>query len=348
MNGYGSYAMFRRIAAAALILSVAAILLVSLWPQLFGLQRMPLVLHVVSFRTLVAGVAAGLIVILIVGAAFSRAFRGLATSLIVMLVVFVLATAAVLSTRGFGDHTHLTAENEESADLTVLTWNTHGPATTPEQIAELALETGADIVVLPETTLETTTQTAVLMRAGGQPMWAHTLAYDQISPARSTSLLTSATLGEYDYDRVAVTTAVLPSLVATPRDGAGPTIIAVHPVAPMQGQLENWPRDLQILADLCTGENIIMAGDFNATVDHMTGMGTGPNTTLGACTSTAMASKTGALGTWPTWLPAILSTPIDHIMATDDWAEVDAEVIESRDDSGSDHRPVVARLKRVR
>jgi endonuclease/exonuclease/phosphatase (EEP) superfamily protein YafD len=336
--------MIRRILAAIVILGVAALLLVVAWPQLFGLQRTSLIAHAVSLRALASAVAVGLLLLVIVVATVGRGFRSMAASLSVMLIAFVLVNAAVLSTRGFGSDP---VTDEEASELTVLTWNTLGPATTPDAVAELALETGADIVVLPETTLETATQTAVLMRDGGQPMWANTLAYDQISPARSTSLLTSAELGEYDYDSLAESTAVLPTMVATPRDGDGPTIVAVHAVAPLLEQFGNWKNDLALLADFCGEGNVIMAGDFNATIDHMTGLGAEPGKTLGACTDAAMSTGDAAVGTWPTRLPAILGAPIDHVMATSDWTVTGFEVIQSLDDNGSDHRPVVARLTRA-
>lgn len=336
--------MIRRILAAVVILGVAAVLLVSAWPQLLGLQRTPLVAHAVSLRALASCVAVGLLLLVVVVATVGRGFRSMAASLSVMLIAFVLVNAAVLSTRGFGGDP---VSGEQASGLTVLTWNTLGPATTPGAVAELALKTGADIVVLPETTLETATQVAVLMRDGGQPMWANTLAYDQISPARSTSLLTSAELGEYDYDGLAPSTAVLPTMVATPRNGTGPTIVAVHAVAPTLGQFDNWRNDLDLLAAFCTGENVIMAGDFNATIDHMTGLGSEPGKTLGACTDAALSTGNAALGTWPTRLPAILGAPIDHVMATSDWTATSVEVIQSLDDNGSDHRPVVAQLTKA-
>jgi endonuclease/exonuclease/phosphatase (EEP) superfamily protein YafD len=339
--------MFRRLLAAVFILVVAGALLAAAWPALLGLQRTPLVAHAVSFRALASCIAVGLLLLVVVTATLSRGFRSMAASMGVMLIVFVLINAAVLSTRGFGGDQPTTSQASDNAsELTVLSWNTLGPATAPEDIAELALSTGADIVVLPETILENATQVAVLMREGGNPMWAHTLAYDQISPARSTSVLTSAALGEYDYDSLAETTAVLPTVVATPRDGDGPTIVAVHAVAPLLEQIDNWKADLTLLAEFCTGDNVIMAGDFNATIDHMTGLGAEPGKSLGECTDTATATGNGALGTWPTRLPAILGAPIDHVMATSDWTVTGMEVITSLDDNGSDHRPIVARLSR--
>src|SRR5690554_4848769 len=330
--------MIRRLLAAVLILVVAAVLLVAAWPQLFGLHRTPLVAHAVSLRSLASVVAIGLLLLVVVVATLSRGFRSMAASLSVLLIAFVLINAAVLSTRGFSGDEVAKSETAsgEASELTVLTWNTLGPATTPEAIADLALETGADIVTLPETTIETATQAAVLMREGGQPMWANTLAYDRISPARSTSLLTSAELGQYDYDSLAPSTAVLPTMVATPRSGTGPTIVAVHAVAPLTSQFDNWKRDLNLLAEFCTGENLVMAGDFNATIDHMTGLGAEAGKTLGECTDSAMLAGSAAVGTWPTQLPALLGAPIDHIMATSDWAVESVEVIQTLDNSGSD------------
>lgn len=341
--------MIRRLLAAVFILALAGLLLVAAWPQLFGLQRTPLVAHAVSLRALVSSIAIGLLLLVVVAATLSRGFRSMAASLSVLLIAFVLVNAAVLSTRGFGGDplTNDETDEQQGSELTVLTWNTLGPATTPEAIAELALSTEADIVSLPETTIETATQAAVLMREGGQPMWVNTLAYDLISPARSTSLLTSEELGQYDYDSLAPSTAVLPTMVASPRNGVGPTIVAVHAVAPLTGQFDNWKRDLNMLADFCTGENVIMAGDFNATIDHMTGLGSGPGKTLGDCTDSAMAAGSAALGSWPTRLPAILGAPIDHVMATSDWTVTGVEVIQSLDESGSDHRPIAAQLRRA-
>ncbi|HEU4806726.1 MAG TPA: endonuclease/exonuclease/phosphatase family protein [Homoserinimonas sp.] len=337
--------MIRRLAAAVFTLGVAAVLLVAAWPQLFALQRTPLVAHAASLRGLASCVMIGLLLLVVVTSTLNRGFRSMAASLGVMLIAFVLVNAAVLSTRGFGGDSLGTQRAPEGAsEVTVLAWNTLGPATSAEDVAALALEAEADIVVLPETILETATQVAVLMREGGSPMWARTLSYDQVSPALSTSLLTSAELGEYDYDSLAETTAVLPTVVATSRDGSGPTIVAVHAVAPMLNQFENWKRDLNLLAGFCSGENVIMAGDFNATIDHMTGLGAEPGKTLGECTDAAMAAGSAAIGTWPTRLPALLGAPIDHVMATSDWTVLGTEVIQSLDDNGSDHRPIVARL----
>ncbi len=49
----------------------------------------------------------------------------------------------------------------------------------------------------------------------------------------------------------------------------------------------------------------------------------------------------GGVGTWSTAWPALLGTPIDHIMATDRWEATGSVVLGSLDASGSDHRPLI-------
>lgn len=340
--------MFRRLLAALLILAVAAVLLVTAWPQLFGLQRAIGVAQAVSLRGLGMAVAAALVLVLLILALIARPFRSLATSFVVLLLAFVAVNGVVLVSRGLGT----APSSSASSELTVLSWNTLGPATTPEQIADLALSQKADVVVLPETREQDAVATAVLMRASGSPMWVLTQAYDQISPARSTALLISVKLGEYQFDDSVKTTAVLPTVVATPVNGEGPTIVAVHAVAPMPDQMDNWRGDLEALAAVCSGGNIVMAGDFNATVDHFSGLGREgstpnpdePSARLGECTDAAAITNSAALGTWPTALPPLLGAPIDHVMIGDDWRVDGFELLDDHDDAGSDHRPIVARL----
>lgn len=333
--------MIRRVLAAAVLVVAALSLLVAAWPQLFGLQQTAIVAQVVSLRGLaiacaLLGVAAALFVALL-----SKAFRRFCASLGLVLLVFAALSAAVLATRGFGDTSF---QKMSAADVTVLSWNTLGDAPGAEAIAKLALDTGADVVSLPETTSETAIAVAQLMKAGGRPMWVHSQHYDLISKARSTSLLTSVELGEYAVDTDHRTTNVLPTVVAVPVDGSGPTIIAVHAVAPIPNQLNHWKLDLRWLADACNGKNTIMAGDFNSTIDHLSGLGTKPGAALGNCFDAAQSTKNAAVGTWPTALPALLGAPIDHVMATSGWRVTGMRVIESQDASGSDHRPIMVQL----
>lgn len=344
--------MIRKIAAAVLTLGLAGTLLVAVWPQLFGLELVPGVAHIVSLRAVAAvGALAGLIAVLLVALVIPP-FRRLGASLSVLLLLFIAATGAVLATRGFGSSdpgavTAVQAADTAVDDLTVLTWNTLGDAPGAAEIARLALETSADIVSLPETTRETAIEVALAMKGEGRPMWVHTLALDEISKARSTSLLTSVDLGTYSRDTSKGSTSVVPSVIVTSDDGTGPTIVAAHPVAPITGYFDAWREDLEWVKGACTGENIIIAGDFNSTIDHYGQLANAPGRTIGDCIDAAQATGTAAVGTWPTDVAPLLGTPIDHIMATDNWTATHVRVILDRDGLGSDHRPIVATLRRT-
>lgn len=346
-------AMIRRLLAAATILLVAALLLVAAWPQLFGLERTVGVAQLVSLRGSAALVAGVGVVALLLIALVSRRARRLAGTLALLLLVFVGVSAAVLATRGA---TPAGFQTKASGDLTVVSWNTLGDAPGAAGIAELALDQKADVIALPETSAETAAAVQGLLRQSGMPMQLLFLSYDKVAKAHTTSLLVSTKLGEYRLDHGQGSTATLPSVLAVPVDGSGPTIIAAHPVAPVPGEMANWRSGLDWLAARCgvtagVGDGVIMAGDFNSTLDHYAGLtATTPHGEgdLGVCRDGARAEKSAAVGTWPTSLPAAMGAPIDHVMATDGWTFVGFRVIGTEDGAGSDHRPIVAQLRPAR
>ena len=329
-----------RLLAAALLVIAAGALAVLAWPQLFGLATAPIAAQVVALRAPIAAFGLAAVVALTLLALVSSRGRRFLASLALVVLVFCAVNVVVLSTRGFGNGAF---ETTGDADITVLAWNTLGDAPSPELIAQLALESGADVIALPETTRATALEAARLMTAAGVPMAHFTTAYDEVSKARSTSLLISVDLGEYAVDETAVTTATLPSLVATPVDGTGPVIVAVHVVAPVPGEMANWRGDLAWLAGRCAGGDVILAGDFNSTLDHYGELGTDGGT-LGTCTDAALTTDNAAVGTWPTSVPALLGAPIDHVMASEHWRFSGMRVVQSHDGYGSDHRPVLVQL----
>ena len=212
-----------------------------------------------------------------------------------------------------------------------------------------AVAMDADIVALPETTIETGEQVALAMRELGHRMWAHH-AEDPSTEwdAGSTTLLISPELGDYAVIESSLdgssNTSTVPSAVAMPVSGDGPIVVAAHAVAPRPSYMQSWRDDLQWLADQCGDGNVIMAGDFNATVDHMTGLGVDGGT-LGHCADAAVETGNGALGTWSSQVPAILGAPIDHVMATSHWRATGSLVLRALDDSGSDHRPLIVQYE---
>jgi len=338
--------MLPRILGWAIVLGTVAVAAVLLWPQAFGLQNQWVAAHVVALRgaAAAAGIAAAGAVALL---ALPRRTRRFGIAMAVVLAVFAAGNVAIIAARGTTGTSAADAAADE-ASVTVLSWNTLGEVPEAATIAGLALSEGADVVVLPETTDPLGEAVAIAMREGGRPMWVHTLAYDDIAKARSTTLLISPDLGEYEVVSAEApgppgNTNTLPSVVADPVDGDGPRIVAVHAVAPIRWEFRNWRSDLDWLAEQCSGENVIMAGDFNATLDHFAGRGIDGGD-LGRCRDAAVAGGAGGLGTWPTDLPELLGSPIDHVMATPGWRVDAVRVVGEVDGSGSDHRPIVATL----
>jgi endonuclease/exonuclease/phosphatase (EEP) superfamily protein YafD len=345
--------MIRRILAAATVVLLAAALLIAAWPQLVGLERQFGIAQIVSLRGLAALVAGVGVVALLLIALVSRRTRRLAATLALLLLVFAGVNAAVLATRGA---TPAGFQTKAAHDLTVLSWNTLGDAPGAAEIARLAVAQRADIVALPETSEATARAVRDAMTGAGIPMQLLTLSYDQVAKAKTTALLISTTLGTYRRDDTQGSTKTLPSVLAVPADGSGPTIVAAHPVAPVEGEMSNWRSGLEWLAARCGvsasasggGAGTIMAGDLNSTLDHYAGLAAASASRqgdLGACHDGARARNSAAVGSWPTSLPSSLGAPIDHVMASDGWTFVGFRVIGTEDGAGSDHRPVVAQLR---
>jgi endonuclease/exonuclease/phosphatase (EEP) superfamily protein YafD len=329
----------------AVVCAIAAAVLT--WPAFFRVERTFPIAQIVSFRGVVAVAFAVLLVVALL-LAIARPVRGFALTLAVIAAVAMVVNVAIVLTRGLGTET-LPAKTD--ASIRVMTWNTAGPATSPGNIAQIAVAMDADIVTLPETTIETGEQVAIAMRELGHPMWAHH-AVDPSTEwdAGSTTLLISPDLGDYaviesSQDGTSNTSTV-PSAVAMPVSGDGPIVVAAHAVAPRQSYMQEWRDDLQWLADQCAVDNVIMAGDFNATIDHMSGLGIDGGT-LGRCHDGAAETGNGGVGTWSTEIPAMMGTPIDHVMASGVWKPTGSLVLRSLDGSGSDHRPLIVQFEQA-
>lgn len=328
----------------AVLCAIAAAVLT--WPSFFRVERYFPVAQIVSFRGLVCLAFAIAAVVLLVFS-LARPLRALSLTLAAVAGAAAIANGAIIMSRG-GMGTEALPAKTDSA-IRVMTWNTAGPATPPGTIAKIAVAMDADIVALPETTIETGEEVAVIMRELGHRMWAHH-AEDPSTEwdAGSTTLLISPDLGDYAVIESSIdgtsNTSTVPSAVAMPTDGQGPIVVAAHAVAPRPSYMQEWRDDLQWLADQCSTASVIMAGDFNATVDHMADLGIDGGD-LGLCRDTAVQTGNGAIGTWSAAIPALLGTPIDHVMTSSHWEATGSLVLRSTDDSGSDHRPYIVQLE---
>ncbi len=121
--------------------------------------------------------------------------------------------------------------------------------------------------------------------------------------------------------------------------GARIGLVAVHPIAPARWRsMPVWRRELRALPPAGRDRLRVLAGDFNATLDHRELrrlLGTGYRDA---------ADRAGA-GLRPTW-PADRRFPpgvtIDHVLAD---ARVGVRSVRVIDLPGSDHRAVVAELR---
>ncbi|WP_238439463.1 endonuclease/exonuclease/phosphatase family protein [Microbacterium sp. JZ31] len=314
----------------ATLLVGAPIALLFSWPQALGAQTAPLIAHALSFRALLA-IGFGVSAAIAAAVALVRRRWGLAAGLALVLGAASLANGAVLLARG-------SSTSLPESELTVVTWNTYGTATA-ETIARLVRETGADVISLPETHAETAAEVARIVSLEGRAMNADTAHGATGYSEMPTSLLVADELGEYRMDAASGSTPALPSAVWVPVDGSGPTLVAAHPIPPLPGSIGDWRAGMEWIEERCADPEVILAGDLNATVDHLSAH-------LGACRDAATEAGGGAVGSWPSFAPSWMGSPIDHVLAGPAWDVRGAAVLTTFDDAGSDHRPVVAVLSR--
>ncbi|MDN3495478.1 endonuclease/exonuclease/phosphatase family protein [Planococcus sp. APC 4015] len=331
----------RKPRALAFVLTLvlgALVTIVFVWPQAFGAQMALVVTQLIAFR---AAVALGLGVAAVVFAAIAvgRRTRGIAAGLAVVLGVACAANAGILIARGSG------GALPGGGDLTVVAWNTQGGAAAPEAVARLILEVDADIVSLPETGEQAVAEVARLLAAEGRRMSASTAFGLTGSSPIPTSMLVTEEFGEYRIDPEAGSTPALPSAVWRPVSGEGPVFVAAHPFPPLPWAMDRWRAGQDWVAQQCDSPDVIVAGDLNATVDHLWGLGEG-GALVGGCRDAATEAGAAAVGTWPATAPTWLAAPIDHVLVGSAWTVRGTRVLTEFDDSGSDHRPVVAVLDR--
>ncbi|MGW8484308.1 endonuclease/exonuclease/phosphatase family protein [Microbacterium sp. NPDC055903] len=335
--------MFRLLGILLTVLFAIATAVV-VWPQFFQLEQTFPFAQLVAVRGVVI---AGFLVIAVLSLLmlFAKPLRGFAASILIVALLGAGATGAVGALRGFGSDT-LPEKGEES--VRVLTWNTAGEAISAEDIAGEILAADADIVALPETAEAVGSRIAVMLREQGHPMWVHHVQFNpdiENGPqAWQTTILISPDLGDYSVIQSSAdgssNTGSVPSAVVMPVDGEGPTVVAVHAVAPRAEDMAAWRSDLAWIADQCPEGDFILAGDFNATIDHMSSLGVDGGD-MGYCRDAATRTGNGMVSTWPASFPELIGAPIDHVMASPNWEPTGSRVLDA---GGSDHRGLVVQL----
>lgn len=354
----------------ALVISLVSFATVR--PELFGITAKYALLtpfaQIVALRGwLVVGFALAGIVFLIVAGIRGLFFQRGRIALTFSLAMFLVAGlhAATMYSRGISETVSATNESSVSAldaavstsaegDITVLQYNTLGGSVDIPALAEFIESEGVNVVSLPETSTQTGEDIVEDLADRGlifQQFDTGTSGYE--ADYASTVLLVSSSLGEYvqtdifeSGDESSAESAAgsgqagsVPLAVrAVPVDGDGPTLIAVHPIAPGRDRMDTWQSEIRAAYGLCgTESNAIIAGDFNSTADHEAALRLDT-----PCVDAADQAGAGALGTWPARLPKLLSSPIDRVLTTtNEYRGSEATIVNL---GGSDHRGVMVRL----
>ncbi|SEE84740.1 endonuclease/exonuclease/phosphatase family protein [Ruania alba] len=327
-----------------LVVGIGAAFFATLAPGVLGLSMADGVAQLIAVRPWAAAACLIAALLLTLLAGLVRLLSdGRAPRLVTLALIAAVVAAGhlgVVLVRGTSDTQPPLAETAQPGDVTVVAVNMLGGSGDTARVVDVIAGAGADVVMVPEAG-DTDEMVRALAVAGLTFTVFDGTGVPLSADPRGTALLVRDTLGEY----VPAAASTPGSVHVVPADGTGPTLIAVHPIAPpvFPGATERmrwWRAEVADAAGLCPQiPGAIVAGDFNATLDH------GPMRDLGTCIDAATKAGVGGVGTWPASLPRLLGTPIDHVLADGAaFSVVRAAVV---DITGTDHRAVVARLRPV-
>ena len=363
----------RRAIGWAVVALIGVLSLLILFPDLLGFvsdsARLSVVYPFAQLIALRSGLVVGFgLMALVTGAsALIRILRReggrRTTAVALILLIAAVGHAWVLCSRGLGNDESAPAAiapagsiSADPADwdggLTTFNFNTHYSEAYKVELAVAIRRAAADVVVLPETSAEYGQAIADLLAQDGLRYTVFS-AGDQKDDADPTTVLVSAVLGDYEQAQ-APAGAGHGAVLLRPAGGAElnghrrPTILGVHTHAPVPGSMEEWLASVEVVVGQCRGAGsdgagqgpepgLVIAGDFNATLDHA------PMKDLGGCADAALETGIGGVSTWPTSShTTLLGSPIDHVLADSaTWSARSASVLAL---SGSDHRALVVEL----
>ncbi|MDP9384420.1 MAG: endonuclease/exonuclease/phosphatase family protein, partial [Actinomycetota bacterium] len=209
----------------------------------------------------------------------------------------------------------------------VLSANVLGGSVPAPRLVGLARRERADVLAVQELTPELD---ARLRRA-----FAHRVA-DPRADYTGTGIYSRFPLKRVPSPRG--TEAAMSAAVAREPSGLRFTVVSVHPPPPVRSRLARWRRDLRALPPAArSGPPLVLAGDFNATLDHAE-----LRRLLDTGYADAAAETGDGLAT--TWRTGRLLPPpvtIDHVLAE---RPVEARRVDVHDLPPSDHRAVLAEL----
>jgi endonuclease/exonuclease/phosphatase (EEP) superfamily protein YafD len=314
----------RHLASAVFTAVTAVVILPDL---LFELDRRTPFAQLVAFRPVLLLGAGALLVLLLLVAVFTRRALPFAAGL-----AAVLAVGAVL----VGPRVVPDPLPTEGTPLTVLTFNALNGQADLDALAELIRTERPDLIALTESGETYRSRLAPLLEPLGYR--SAVAAHADRTDIASVTTFAAAGIGEFDVRR-GEETAWFPYLEITGGALGDLRFVTYHAVIPAPRNLPPWESDLALLAQWCAGPTpAIVAGDFNATLDH-----SAFRAGMAGCVDAAEQRGAGLIPTWGDE-PRMrgIGPQIDHVLATNG---IDAETFAVHGIPGSDHRAVLTRLR---
>ncbi|MDN3241104.1 endonuclease/exonuclease/phosphatase family protein [Glycomyces tritici] len=214
--------------------------------------------------------------------------------------------------------------------FTVATINVKGGSASVEEVAAVIVNSSADLVALPEAgeDFRLLLEAAVGDGYTGVSLQLSDEAVDAVS------VLYRTDLGAVSAE--ASTAGSFPIWELSGGELGSLRFLAFHAYPPLPFAADSWRGDLQGLQGFCDRDTAIIAGDFNATLDH-----SALRTAMDGCTDAAASTGDGLHGTWPASAPGLLRTQIDHVFTT---SGLQADSVEFTEIEGTDHLAVVAQI----
>lgn len=222
----------------------------------------------------------------------------------------------------------------EGPPLRLLTLNVHFGHVEPETVVDLVREHEVEVLALQEVTPE---MVEGLDAAGLGELLPYSV--DHSAPAAAGGSVHSVypldDLGDVGHD---IGSLAMPRAGLTVPDAAGPVeVVSVHPMPPRRpSMMAAWRDGLRGLPEATDGTVRILAGDFNATLDHAEMR----DVLESGYTDAAAHLGQGLTGTWPVGDP-LPKAAIDHVLVDERIAVAELEIL---DVPGTPHRALMARL----
>ena len=314
-----------RLVFALLVVAAAAVGVV---PDLLGLDGRSPFAQLAAFRpTLLTG-----LLVLAVGATVAAGVRKRGWTLAVGLLAVAAVGIVMVAPRALAGVTVPEPDAPTRPALTVLTFNTYEGQADVDALATLIRDTKPDLIALPESAGRFRDKLAPLV-----PDYRFSPSQERGRDVQGVTAAVRSDLGDVavQVDR----STGFPSVTVSGGGLGTLRFVAFHSVAPTPGAVPQWRSDLAAVGRWCADAQsgpVIVAGDFNSTLDHSVFR----SATTG-CTDAAERAGEGLVGTWPSRSPRWLGTQIDHVLVR---GGITPETLSVHDIPGSDHRAVLARL----